>query len=55
MESSPQGDTGPGFGFAASHDVPVPYLQRIRSYYRALATRPRSWRAAWRMRWMRRS
>jgi len=24
------------FGFAASHDAPIPYLQRIRSYYQAL-------------------
>jgi hypothetical protein len=24
------------FGFAASHDVPIPYLQRIRTYYQAL-------------------
>ncbi|HSS70369.1 MAG TPA: glycine/sarcosine/betaine reductase selenoprotein B family protein [Casimicrobiaceae bacterium] len=24
------------FGFAPSHDAPIPYLQRIRSYYRAL-------------------
>jgi hypothetical protein len=26
----------PDFGFAAPHDVPVPYLQRTRSYYQAL-------------------
>lgn len=25
-----------GFGFAPEHDVPVPYLQRIREYYQAL-------------------
>ena len=25
-----------GFGFAAEHDRPVPYLQRIRDYYQAL-------------------
>jgi D-proline reductase (dithiol) PrdB len=25
-----------GFGFAAGHDVPIPYLQRTRDYYRAL-------------------
>ncbi len=24
------------FGFAAAHDAPIPYLQRIREYYRAL-------------------
>jgi len=24
------------FGFAASHDAPIPYLQRIRNYYQAL-------------------
>src|SRR5215510_9897825 len=24
------------FGFAASHDGPIPYLQRIRDYYQAL-------------------
>jgi len=24
------------FGFAAAHDVPIPYLQRIREYYQAL-------------------
>jgi len=24
------------FGFAAAHDVPIPYLQRIRTYYEAL-------------------
>ncbi len=24
------------FGFAASHDAPIPYLQRIRDYYQAL-------------------
>ncbi len=30
------GDPRPDFGFAIAHDVPVPYLQRIRSYYQAL-------------------
>jgi hypothetical protein len=25
-----------GFGFAPAHDAPIPYLQRIRSYYQAL-------------------
>src|SRR5947207_6789080 len=25
-----------GFGFAPEHDQPIPYLQRIRDYYRAL-------------------
>ena len=25
-----------GFGFAAAHDVPIPYLQRVRTYYQAL-------------------
>jgi D-proline reductase (dithiol) PrdB len=25
-----------GFGFAAAHDVPIPYMQRIRDYYVAL-------------------
>src|SRR5436190_15092825 len=24
------------FGFAAAHDAPIPYLQRIRDYYQAL-------------------
>jgi hypothetical protein len=27
---------GRDFGFAAAHDAPIPYLQRIRSYYQAL-------------------
>ena len=27
---------GREFGFAAAHDAPIPYLQRIRSYYEAL-------------------
>jgi D-proline reductase (dithiol) PrdB len=27
---------GGEFGFAAAHDVPIPYLQRVRSYYQAL-------------------
>jgi hypothetical protein len=26
----------PEYGFAATHDVPIPYLQRIREYYQAL-------------------
>ena len=25
-----------GFGFAPAHDAPIPYMQRIRDYYRAL-------------------
>ena len=25
-----------GFGFAAAHDTPIPYMQRIRDYYQAL-------------------
>ena len=25
-----------GFGFAAEHDAPIPYLQRVRDYYQAL-------------------
>src|SRR3974377_1320213 len=25
-----------GFGFAAEHDAPIPYMQRIREYYLAL-------------------
>ena len=29
-------DGGAGYGFALAHDVPVPYLQRIRDYYLAL-------------------
>jgi len=24
------------YGFAATHDVPIPYLQRIRDYYQGL-------------------
>ena len=24
------------YGFAAAHDVPIPYLERIRDYYQAL-------------------
>ncbi|WP_046868552.1 glycine reductase [Microvirga massiliensis] len=28
------------FGFAAAHDVPIPYLQRIRTYYEALGYGP---------------
>ncbi len=27
---------GEGFGFAAAHDAPIPYIQRIRDYYLAL-------------------
>jgi hypothetical protein len=34
----------PDLGFAAPHDVPVPYLQRTRSYYQALGYRaPYEW------------
>ncbi len=29
-------ERGAAFGFAASHDVPIPYMQRTRSYYEAL-------------------
>jgi len=29
-------DRGDEFGFASAHDVPVPYIQRIRDYYLAL-------------------
>jgi hypothetical protein len=29
-------ERGREFGFAAAHDAPIPYLQRIRSYYEAL-------------------
>lgn len=29
-------ERGKDFGFAAAHDAPIPYLQRIRSYYEAL-------------------
>lgn len=29
-------DEESGFGFALEHDVPIPYLQRIREYYQAL-------------------
>lgn len=29
-------DRGGSFGFAAPHDVPIPYLQRVRTYYQAL-------------------
>ncbi len=29
-------DPEEGFGFAADHDVPLPYMQRIRDYYQAL-------------------
>ena len=36
MESSVPIDTATAFGFAASDDVPVPYLHRIRTYYQAL-------------------
>ncbi len=27
------------FGFAAAHDAPIPYLQRIATYYEALGLR----------------
>jgi len=30
------GERESNFGFAASHDAPIPYLQRIRDYYQAL-------------------
>jgi D-proline reductase (dithiol) PrdB len=30
------GDDGRDFGFAAADDAPIPYLQRIRTYYQAL-------------------
>jgi D-proline reductase (dithiol) PrdB len=30
------GQRGGEFGFAAAHDAPIPYLQRIRTYYSAL-------------------
>jgi D-proline reductase (dithiol) PrdB len=30
------GGLGSEFGFAAAHDAPIPYLQRIRTYYEAL-------------------
>ena len=29
-------ERGKELGFALAHDVPIPYLQRIRDYYRAL-------------------
>lgn len=29
-------DRGAGFSFAPAHDTPIPYLQRIRTYYQAL-------------------
>src|ERR1700704_1048381 len=29
-------DRGSSFGFAAAHDAPIPYLDRIRTYYEAL-------------------
>ena len=29
-------DRASKYGFAATHDVPIPYLQRIRKYYQAL-------------------
>ena len=31
-----KGERGEGFGFAAGHDVPIPYMQRTREYYAAL-------------------
>jgi hypothetical protein len=38
MEREPSTTTGRrrDFGFAAPHDAPIPYLQRIREYYQAL-------------------
>jgi len=33
-------ERGREFGFAAAHDIPVPYLQRIRTYYQALGYGP---------------
>lgn len=30
------GERGDAFGFAPAHDAPIPYLQRIRTYYQAL-------------------
>ena len=33
---SEMNSTRPGYGFAAAHDVPIPYLERIRDYYQAL-------------------
>jgi D-proline reductase (dithiol) PrdB len=30
------GEDSAGFGFAAAHDVPIPYMQRIRDYYQTL-------------------
>jgi D-proline reductase (dithiol) PrdB len=33
-------ERGREFGFAAAHDVPIPYLQRIRTYYQALGYGP---------------
>ncbi len=37
--------TGPeaNAGFAAEHDVPIPYMQRTRDYYLALGYRPYRW------------
>jgi hypothetical protein len=29
-------ENGPEFGFVAAHDAPIPYLQRVRTYYEAL-------------------
>jgi hypothetical protein len=34
------GERGDAFGFAAAHDAPIPYLQRIRTYYQALGYGP---------------
>lgn len=31
------------FGFAATHNVPIPYLQRTRAYYEALGYAPYEW------------
>ena len=33
-------ERGKEFGFAAAHDAPIPYLQRIRDYYQALGYGP---------------
>ena len=34
------GDRRDAFGFAPAHDAPIPYLQRIRTYYQALGYGP---------------
>lgn len=36
IASDPGGARQAGFGFAAAHDLPIPYLERIRSWYQAL-------------------